>query len=206
MAPGSEAAKAAGSDFITSTTTTNINDDRMRRWDQPHPTEICAAQYQDKSLAPRGQMRAHVCSETPDPSSGAIPQSWKSAARSAHREIRARQHRRRRHRRRGDLSRYVDRPGFLEHSEAQDRSAGCSHEPVSPSMSATPLCNSLAVCARLGSGRAAEGRRLDAESRAEAPLRHLYDPTRREKLRSSAGTFVSKRPEVSESCALCSTS
>ena len=105
-----------------------------------------------------------------------------------------------------DLTRYVDRPGFLEHSEAQDRSAGGSHEPVSPSMSATPLYNSFPVCAGLGSGRAAEGRRLDAESRAEAPLRHLHDPTRRGKLRSNAGILVSKRPEVSENCALCPTS
>ena len=50
-----------------------------------------------------------------------------------------------------------------------------------PRQSVSPLYRGL-LCARLGgrntagSGRAAEGRRLDAESRTEAPLRHLPGP------------------------------
>ena len=76
------------------------------------------------------------------------------------------------------FTRHGDRPGFLEPSGAH---LVRSHEPVSPSTWSNPLCQGM-LCARLGgrntagSGRAAEGRRLDAESRAETPLRDLPDP------------------------------
>ena len=52
LAPGSEEAKACGSHFvaaITSARTTNIDEIQMRPWDPPHPTEVYAVQYEEKS-------------------------------------------------------------------------------------------------------------------------------------------------------------
>ena len=105
LAPGSEDANACGSHFvaaITSAKPKNIDVHDMKPWDPPHQTEIYAAQYEEISLV----LSSPICARVllmPCPCSGAIPLSRKSAAKTAHREIRARQHRRRLHRRRGDL-------------------------------------------------------------------------------------------------------
>ena len=105
LAPGSDCANACGFDFvaaITSAKPKNIDVHDMKPWDPPLPTEIYAAQYEEISLVLSSPICARVL-QMPCPCSCAIPLSRKSAAKSAHREIRARQHRRRLHRRRGDL-------------------------------------------------------------------------------------------------------